>query len=90
MALYLKIKVLYIDGDDHSRIELLSSEGQRYLLDLGGGIPPTQIRNEDRDPQRLIGSSLPAKQSSDENEASVLAEEVDSLTSFDYQLISCW
>ena len=88
MALYLKIKVLYIDGDDHSRIELLSSEGQRYLLDLGGGIPPTQIRNEDRDPQRLIGSSLPAKQSSDENEASVLAEEVDSLTSFDYQLIS--
>ena len=44
LASYLRIKVAYIIGDNHARIELVTSLGQRYQLDLDGGIPLTQIR----------------------------------------------
>ena len=88
LASYLGVKVVYIIGDNHARIELATSSGQRYQLDLNGGIPTTQIREEDRDPRLLIGPLLSELKKQPVTPAPALDFKGDPLHSLDYQLIS--
>jgi hypothetical protein len=86
LALCLGIQVEYIRGDGHARIELVTPSGQRYLLDLGGGTLPVEIRDEDRKPEKLTGSHSRKSPPPAEESVPELKRLPDN--NFSYQLLS--